>query len=50
MLHIIENTEPVGIVISPGKLPAPATALLAYEWGPAPEQDIQSGRVATRAA
>jgi hypothetical protein len=46
----MENTEPVGIVISRGTTPAVTTSRLAYVWGPAPELDVESDRAVTRAA
>ena len=50
MSQDIQNTEPVGIVITQGTRPAVTTALLAYVWGPAPEIEIESDLAASKAA
>jgi hypothetical protein len=41
-----EESEPVGIVISRGTREEPTPAFFAYVWGPAPELDTDSHRVA----
>jgi hypothetical protein len=47
----IEETEPVGIVISRGSRDEPTPAFFAYIWGQAPESETGSARVvAPRAA
>jgi hypothetical protein len=43
----IEETEPVGIVISRGTRNEPTPAFFAFVWGAAPEDTSASGRVAT---
>jgi len=45
-----DETEPVGIVISQGNRDEPMPAFFAYVWGPAPEGDIESERVAASRA
>lgn len=41
-----EESEPVGIVISHGSREEPTPAFFAYIWGPAPEVENDSTRVA----
>jgi len=45
-VETIEESEPVGIVISRGSRDEPTPAFFAFEWGPAPEGKSESVRVA----
>ena len=44
--EVNDESEPVGIVISSGNRDEPTPAFFAYIWGPAPEVDTESTRVA----
>ena len=45
-----ETNEPVGIVISQGVPSAAAKPLLAFVWGPAPEDEVETSPAVTKAA
>jgi hypothetical protein len=45
-VNVTEESEPVGIVISRGSREEPTPAFFAYIWGPAPDADTESPRVA----